>query len=64
MEVALPREVRKLTSVIKEKDNQMQAHQHKLLRLNEEIDDLIKNRQVPSRRYSDKVLRSIKKNSK
>ena len=64
VEVALPREVRKLTSVIKEKDNQMQAHQHKLLRLNEEIDDLIKNRHVPSRRYSDKVLRSIKKNSK
>ena len=63
-EVALPREVRKLASVIEEKDNQIQAHQYKILRLNEEIDGLIKNSHVPSRRYSDNVLRCIKKNSK
>ena len=28
--------------VIEEKDNQIQAHQQKVLRLNEEIDDVIK----------------------
>ena len=41
--VVLPRQVRKLVSAIEEKDNQMQAHQQKILRLNKEIDDLIKN---------------------
>ena len=40
--VLLPRLVRKLVSAIEEKDNQIQAHQQKILRLNEEIDDLIK----------------------
>ena len=64
MEKVLPREVRKLASVIEEKDNQIQAHQHKILRLNEEIDDLIKNRHVPRRVYFDNVLCFIKKNSK
>ena len=47
METVLPREVRKLASVIEEKDNQIQAHQHKILKLNEEIGLLIKNRHVP-----------------
>ena len=56
---------------IEEKDNQIQAleftneeHQQKILRLYEEIDDLIKNRHVARRRYFDNVLRFIKKNSK
>ena len=35
-----------------------------MLRLNEEIDDLIKNRHVARRRYFDNVLCFIKKNSK
>ena len=56
VETVLPREVRKLASVIKEKGNQIQARQHKILRLNEEIDDLIKNRHVPHRGYFDNVL--------
>ena len=64
MENVLPREVRKLASVIEGKDNQIQAHQRKILRLNEEIDDLIKNRHVPRRVYFDNVLCFIKKNSK
>ena len=48
VETVLPREARKLASAIDEKDNQIQAlefrneeHQHKILRLNEEINDLI-----------------------
>ena len=52
-------------------DNQIQAlelanekHQQKMLRLNEEIDDLIKNRQVPCRGYFDNVLCFIEKSSK
>ena len=43
---------------IKEKDNQIQAlefknekHQQNILRLNEQIDDLIKNRHVARRGY-------------
>ena len=71
METVLSREVRKLASVIEEKDNQIQAlettneaHQQKILRLNEEIDDLIKNRHVVHRGYFDNVLCFIKKNSK
>ena len=55
---------------IEEKDNQIEAleftnekHQQKILRLNEEIDDLIKNRHVPRRGYFDNVLYFIKKNS-
>ena len=49
---------------IEEKDNQIQAHQHKILKLNEEIDDLIKNKHVARRGYFDNVLCFIKKNSK
>ena len=56
--------------VITGRDNQIQAleatneaHQQKMLRLNEEIDDLIKNRQVARRGYFDNVLCFIKKNS-
>ena len=70
METVLPREVRKLASVIEEKDNQIQnlehtneKHQQKTLKLNEEIDDLIKNKHVARRGYSDNVLCFIKKNS-
>ena len=48
---------------IEEKDNQIQAHQHKILKLNEEIDDLIKNRHVARRGSFDNVLCFIKKNS-
>ena len=66
----LPREVRKLASAIEEKDNQIQAvestnekHQQKILRLNEQINDLIANRQVACRGCFDKVLYFIKKNS-
>ena len=64
VETVLPREVRKLASVIEEKDNQIQAHQHKILKLNEEIGLLIKNRHVPRRGYFDNVSCFIKKNSK
>ena len=56
---------------IEEKDNQIQAieftnenHQQQILKPNKEIDDLIKNRHVPRRRYFDNVLCFIKKNSK
>ena len=70
METVLPRQVRKLASVIEEKVNQTQdleftneEYQQKILRLNEEIDDLIKSRRVPRRGYFDNVLCSIKKNS-
>ena len=78
VETVLPREVRKLASVIEEKhatiahrDNQIQAlestnekNQQKILRLNEEIDDLIKSRHVARREWFGKVLCFIKKNSK
>ena len=70
VETILQREVRKLASVIEEKDNQMhglehrnEKHQHKILKLNEEIDDLIKNRHVPRRGYFDNMLCFIKKNT-
>ena len=77
METLLPREVRKLASVIEEKDatishcdDQIQAlefrneeHQQKILKLNKEIDYLIKNRHVSRREYFDNVLCFIKKNS-
>ena len=55
---------------ITDRDNQIKAlefrneeHQQKILKLNEEIDDLIKNRHVPRRGYFDNVLCFIKKNS-
>ena len=78
METVLLREVRKLASAIEEKnatiahlDNQMQAiefrneeHQQEILRLNEEINDLIANRHVACRGCFDNVLCFIKKNSK
>ena len=41
-----------------------EKHQQKILRLNREIDDLIKNRPVARRRCFDNVLCFIKKNSK
>ena len=62
VETVLPQEVRKLASVIEEKDNQIQAHQQKILRLNEKIDDLIKNRHVSRRGYFDNVLCFINAN--
>ena len=37
VETVLAREVQKLASVIEGKNNQIQAHQHKILRLNEEM---------------------------
>ena len=49
---------------VTDRDNQMQAHQKKILRLNKEIDDLIKNRHVAHRGYFDNVLCFIKKNIK
>ena len=70
VETVLPREVRKLSSAIEEKDNQIQAlesknegHQHKILRLNEEINHLIAHRHVARRGCFDNVLCFIKKNS-
>ena len=69
METVLPREARKLASAIEEKDNQIQAlefrneeHQHKILRLNEEINGLIAHRHVVRRGCFDNVLCFIKKN--
>ena len=50
--------------VIEEKDSQIQIHQQKILKLNEEIDDPIKNRHVARRGCFDNVLCFIKKNSK
>ena len=57
--------------VIEEKDNQIQAleftndeHQQKILKLNEKIADLIKNRHVARHGYFDNVLCFIKKSSK
>ena len=70
VETILPREIRKLASVIEEKDNPIQnlehtneKHQHKILKINKEIDDLIKSRQVPLRGYFVNVLCFIKKKS-
>ena len=55
---------------IKEKDNQIQAledineeNQQKILRLNEEINDIIANRHIARRGCFDNVLCFIKKNS-
>ena len=55
---------------ITDRDNQIEAleftnekHQQKILRLNKEIDGLIKNRHVPRLGYLDNVLCFIKKNS-
>ena len=78
METVLPQEVQKLASAIEEKnaalahrDNQIQAveltneeHQQEILRLNEEIDDLIANRDLAHRGCFDNMLCFIKKNSK
>ena len=78
METVLPQEVQKLASAIEEKnaalahrDNQIQAveftneeHQQEILRLNEEIDDLIANRDLAHRGCFDNMLYFIKKNSK
>ena len=70
METVLPWKARKLASAIKEKDNQIQAlkfrneeHQQKILRLNEEINELVAHRQVACRRCFENVLCFIKKNS-
>ena len=56
---------------ITDRDNQIKAlafgneeHQHEILRLNKQIDNLIKNRHVARRGCFDNVLRLIKKNSK
>ena len=55
---------------IEENDNQIQVleftneKQQKFLKLNKEIDDLIKNRHVPRRGYFDNAWCFIKKNSK
>ena len=61
---------RKHQQAIADRDNQIQAleftnekHQQKILKLNNEIDELIKNRDVPRRGYFDNVLCFIKKNS-
>ena len=55
---------------ITDRDNQIKAlefrneeHQQKILKLNEEIDDLIKNRHVARRGSFDNMLCFIKKNS-
>ena len=45
-------------------EEERQAHQQEILRLNEEIDNLIKNKHVARRGYFDNVLCFIKKNSK
>ena len=57
-------------ATISHRDNQMQAlefmnekQQHKILRLNEEIDDLIANKHIACRGCFDNVLCFIKKNT-
>ena len=78
VETVLLREVRKLAWAIEEKDTTItlltddsralefrnEKHQQKILRRNKEIDDLIKNRNVPRRGYFGNVLCFIKKNGK
>ena len=78
VETVLPREVGKLDMTIEEKDTTItlltddlgaleftdEKYQQKILKLNEEIDDLIKNRHVARRGYFDNVLCFVKKNSK
>ena len=56
---------------ITDHDNQIQSlefrneeHQQKILKLNKEIDDLIKNRHAARRGYFDNVLCFLKKDSK
>ena len=57
VETVLPREGRKLASIIEEKEQ-------KIFRLNEEIDDLIANRHVAHCGCFDNMLCFIRKNSK
>ena len=78
VESVLPREVRKLALTIEEKDTTItlltddlrtleftdEIYQQKILKLNEEIDDLINNRHVARCGYFDNVLCFIKKNYK
>ena len=71
VETVLLRELEKVASVIKEKDNQIQnlefrndARQHKTLKLSKEIDGLIKNRHVSRRGYFNNVLCFIKRIAK
>ena len=78
VETVLSWEVRKLASTIDENDTTItllsddlwalelinEKHQQKISKLNEEIDDLIKNRHVARRGCFDNVLCFIKKNSK
>ena len=64
VETVLPREVQKLALVIEGKDNQIQAHQQKILRLDKEIDDLIKNRHIARREYFDNKLCLLKRIAK
>ena len=56
VETVLPREVQNLSSVTEERDmviahreSQIQGHQQEVLRLNEEINDLIGNKYVARR---------------
>ena len=76
VETVLPPEVQKLALAIEEKDaalqietlkftneEERQTHQQEILRLNEEINDLMTNRHVARRGFSDNVLCFIKKNS-
>ena len=78
VETVLPREVWKLASAIEEKDAELaqrddqiealeftnEEHQQKILRLNEEMNDLVVNRPMSRRGYFDNELCFIKKNSK
>ena len=78
VEAVLPLEVRKLASDIEEKDAELphrddpietlefmnEEYQQKILKLKEEINDLIANRYVARCGCFDNVLCSIKKNSK
>ena len=62
--VLFPHVRQQLTNKIQEVHQQaITDHQQKILRLNEEIDDLIKNRHVARRGCFDNVLCFIKKNS-
>ena len=58
------RDIADRDSQIKALEFRNEEHQHKIFKLNKEIDDLIKNRHVPPRGYFDNVLCFIKKNSK
>ena len=70
VETVLPREARKLAWTIEEKNNKIQAfefrnkeYQHKILKFNEEINDLIAHRHTARRGSFDNVLCFIRKNS-